>query len=40
MGPYLVIILLVKHISALFKIRTIKAVTVIGDKDIYLGHSN
>jgi hypothetical protein len=51
MGPYLVIILLIKYTSVLStqrfsykrnitKLRTIKAITKKGNKDIYIGHSN
>ena len=51
MGPYLVIILLIGYTSALFiqrpgykrnitKLKTKKAVTKKGDKDIYIGHFN
>ena len=51
MGPYPAIILLIKYISVLFtqrpsygrnitKLRTIKAITKKGNRDIYIGHSN
>ena len=51
MKPCLAIILLIGYISILSmqkpnygknitKLRTVKAATVKGDKDIYLGHSN
>ena len=51
MGPYPAIILLIKYISTLFtqrlsygrnitKLKTIKAVTEKGDRDIYIGHFN
>ena len=51
MGPYLVMILLIGYISAsstqrpsyrrnITKLKTKKAVTEKGDKDIYIGHSN
>ena len=51
MGPYPVMVLLIGYTSApsaqrpsyrrnITKLRTIKAITVIGNKDIYLGHSN
>jgi Holliday junction resolvasome RuvABC DNA-binding subunit len=50
-GPYLAMILLIKYTSVpstqrlsyrrnITKLRTIKAVTKKGDKDIYIGHSN
>ena len=50
-GPCLVIILLIGYTSVLFtqrpsygknmtKLRTIKAVTKKGDRDIYIGYSN
>jgi hypothetical protein len=49
MGPYLAMILLIRYISApstqrlsykrnITKLRTIKAITKKGDKDIYIGH--
>ena len=49
--PYLVIILLIGYTSMLFtqrlsyrrnitKLRTIKAITKKGDRDIYIGHSD
>ena len=51
MGPYPAMILLIGYTSMLFtqrlsyrrnitKLRTIKAVTKKGDRDIYIGHSN
>jgi hypothetical protein len=51
MGPCLAIILLIRYISALSmqrpsykrnitKLRTVKAVTKKGNKDIYIGHSD
>ena len=51
MGPYLVIILLIGYTSALStqrpnyrknitKLRTVKAVTKKGDRDIYIKYSN
>ena len=50
-GPYLAIILLIKYTSTpstqrpsygrnIIKLRTIKAVTKKGNRDIYIGHSN
>ena len=50
-GPYLAIVLLIKYISTLFtqrpsykknitKLITIKTITIKGNKDIYLKHSN
>ena len=50
-GPCLAIILLIKYTSVLFtqrpsyrrnmtKLRTIKAITEKGDRDIYIGYSN
>ena len=50
-GPYLAMVLLIGYISTpsiqrpsygrnMTKLRTIKAITVIGDKDIYLKYSN
>ena len=50
-GPYLVIVLLIGYISILFmqrpsyrrnitKLRTIKAITKKGDRDIYIGYFN
>ena len=51
MGPCLAIILLIEYTSALFtqrlsyrrnitKLKTKKAITKKGNKDIYIGHSN
>ena len=51
MGPYLAIILLIGYTSMLFtqrpsygknitKLITVKAATRIGNRDIYLGHSD
>ena len=51
MGPYLAMILLIGYTSApstqrpsygrnITKLRTVKAATIEGKRDIYLGHSN
>jgi hypothetical protein len=51
MGPYLVMILLIGYISTPFihrlsyrrnitKLKTVKAITKKGDKDIYIGYFN
>ena len=51
MGPYLAMILLIGYTSVLsiqrlgykkniIKLRTVKAVTKKGNRDIYIGHSN